>query len=98
MPEIEIEISVLTEPQPLHYDSPAQLLQLLRPEVDGVLISQGMRRATFLPQVWERVRDPEIFLSMLCEKMGAAPDLWRRTKLEVKTYQVEKFTEAEVGQ
>jgi len=96
-PKLDIEISVLTEPQPLNYDAPEDLLRLLRPEVDGVIISQGYRRATFLPQVWERVPDPEIFLSMLCEKMGAPPDSWRRTKLEVQTYQVESFTEAELS-
>ena len=95
-PEIEIEISVLTEPQPLRYDSPDQLLQLLRPNVDGVILNQGFRRATFLPQVWERVPDPATFLSMLCEKMGAAPNLWRHTHLEVLTYRVEKFTESEM--
>lgn len=96
-PHIDIEISVLTEPQPLHYDSPDELLRRLRPNVDGVILNQGSRRATFLPQVWERVPDPATFLSMLCEKMGAAPNLWRRTQLEVLTYQVEKFTESELS-
>lgn len=97
VPSLDIEISVLTEPQPLDYGSPEDLLHRLRPEVDGVIISQGHRRATFLPQVWERVPDPELFLSMLCEKMGAPPDTWRRTQLDVQTYQVEKFTEAELS-
>ena len=95
-PRIDIEISVLTEPQPLRYDSSDQLPHLLRPNVDGVILNQGFRRATFLPQVWERVPDPATFLSMLCEKMGAAPNLWRHTKLEVLTYQVEKFTESDM--
>ena len=96
-PQIDIEISVLSEPQPLRYDSPDQLQHLLRPNVDGVILNQGFRRATFLPQVWERVPDPATFLSMLCEKMGAAPNLWRQTHLEVLTYQVEKFTESALG-
>ncbi len=95
VPKLEIEVSVLTEPQPLDYDSPQDLLRVLRPAVDGVILSQGYRRATFLPQVWERVPDPETFLSMLCDKMGAPPDTWRRTKLDVQTYQVESFTESE---
>lgn len=93
---LEIEVSVLSEPKPLAYDQPEDLLRLLRPEIDGVVLMQGFRRATFLPQVWEHVPDPEQFLSMLCEKMGAAPGTWRRSKLEVQTYQVEKFTEAEL--
>jgi AmmeMemoRadiSam system protein A len=95
VPHLEIEISVLTEPQSLKYDSPDDLLHRLRPLVDGVILSHGHRRATFLPQVWERVPDPELFLSMLCEKMGAPPDTWRHTQLDVQTYQVEMFSETE---
>src|SRR5207248_663070 len=95
VPELEIEISALSLPQVLNYDSPEALLGRLRPEVDGVILSNGLQRATFLPQVWERVPDPRIFLSMLCEKMGLSPDTWKRKKLEVQIYQVEKFTEEE---
>jgi AMMECR1 domain-containing protein len=46
-----------------------------------------------LPQVWEKIPDPEEFLEQLCTKMGSAADLWRRKKLEVLTYQVEEFHE-----
>jgi AMMECR1 domain-containing protein len=52
-----------------------------------------MRRATFLPQVWEKVSEPSTFLDMLCEKMGFDYDLWRRQKLDVFTYQVESFND-----
>jgi uncharacterized protein len=95
LPRLEIEVSVLSEPQPLAYDQPEELLHRLRPNIDGVVLLQGLRRATFLPQVWEDIPDPEHFLSRLCEKMGREPNLWRKTKLEVQTYQVEKFTEME---
>ena len=98
LPRLEVEVSVLTEPQPLDYASPADLPRLLRPEVDGVILAQGQRRATFLPQVWERVPDPETFLSLLCEKMGVLPYTWQRTKLDVQIYQVEKFTESEFAE
>ena len=90
---ISIEISCLTEPQPLEYDRPEELPAGLRPGLDGVVLVDGLRRATFLPQVWEKVPEPEIFLSMLCRKMGAATDLWRSKKLTVLTYQVEEFHE-----
>jgi AmmeMemoRadiSam system protein A len=91
--EIEIEISYLTRPIPLSYDNPAELPTKLRPKIDGVVIKDGMRRATFLPQVWEKIPDPEEFLEQLCMKMGSPADLWRRKKLEVLTYQVEEFHE-----
>jgi AmmeMemoRadiSam system protein A len=91
--DIEIEISYLTQPSPLKYEHPADLLALLHPNIDGVVIRDGGRRATFLPQVWEKIPDPQDFLEQLCMKMGCAPDLWQSKKLDVFTYQVEEFHE-----
>jgi AmmeMemoRadiSam system protein A len=91
--DIQIEISYLTRPVPLKYENPSELPRLLRPNIDGVVLRDGMRRATFLPQVWEKISDPEEFLEELCMKMGAQPDLWRRKKMDVLTYQVEEFHE-----
>ncbi|PWB52401.1 MAG: hypothetical protein C3F13_11610 [Anaerolineales bacterium] len=93
MNEIEIEISYLTRPEPLKYTDSDDLLRKIRPNMDGVVIRDGVRRATFLPQVWEKVPDPEEFLEQLCMKMGAPADTWKRKKLEVLTYQVEEFHE-----
>ena len=91
--QIEIEVSRLTMPQPLVYTTPQTLVEKLRPGIDGVVLRDGMRRATFLPQVWEKLPDPAEFLDHLCAKMGADPGLWRRKKLEVFVYQVEEFHE-----
>ena len=90
---IQIEISRLTKPEVLHYEKPEDLPRLLKPKVDGVILQQGFRRATFLPQVWEQLPDPQDFLSHLCTKMGASHDLWRKTILQVMIYQVEEFHE-----
>jgi len=90
---LKIEISRLTPPRPLPYENPEDLPRLLRPHVDGVILRDGIRRATFLPQVWEKIPDPEAFLSHLCQKMGAPAGLWRKKKLDVYTYEVEEFHE-----
>ena len=90
---LEIEISRLTPPIPLEYEHPLDLLRLLRPGIDGVVLRDGLRRSTFLPQVWEKVDRPEEFLSHLCLKMGAPANLWQRKILTVSTYQVEEFKE-----
>jgi uncharacterized protein len=91
--DLTIEISYLTCPQPLEYQDPEDLLHLVQPFVHGVVIRDGERRATFLPQVWEKLPDVESFLNHLCQKMGEAPDLWRCRPLKVWIYQVEKFSE-----
>ncbi len=96
IPELNIEISRLTPPVELRYDSPADLPRLLRPCIDGVVFHDGFYRATFLPQVWEKLPRVEDFLDHLSLKMGAPPGAWRRKKLKVFTYQVEEFREGEI--
>lgn len=91
--EIEIEISVLNTPEPLAPASPDELVERLRPGIDGVILISGPYRATFLPQVWEKLPDPTHFLDTLCNKAGVAPDTWRRAEAELFTYQVESFHE-----
>ena len=91
--QIEIEVSRLTIPVPLEYTTPEDLLSKLHPGIDGVLLRDGPRRATFLPQVWEKIPDPAKFLDNLCYKMGAEADLWRKKHLDVSIYQVEEFHE-----
>ena len=93
LPEIMIEISRLTSPQPLAYEGHEDLISKLHPGIDGVVLQDGFRRATFLPQVWEKISTPELFLGHLCQKMGIATNAWRNRKLEVFTYQVEEFHE-----
>ena len=90
---IVIEVSVLSQPIPLEYQNVDELLNSLRPGIDGVIISEAEKRATFLPQVWERIPSPVEFLSMLCEKAGLHSEFWKTGKLLVKTYQVESFHE-----
>ncbi len=94
VPELEIEISRLTQPTPLEYADGQDLLKRLRPGVDGVILREGPRRATFLPQVWEKLPDAAQFLDHLCAKMGAEPGAWRYRKMKVFIYQVEEFHEA----
>ncbi|NIM95268.1 MAG: AmmeMemoRadiSam system protein A [Anaerolineales bacterium] len=91
--QILIEISILSEPEPLEYDGPDQLLERIQPGVDGVIITEGKRRATFLPQVWDRISSPTLFFSMLCEKAGLQSDAWKERNLQVFTYQAETIHE-----
>ncbi len=90
---IQIEVSRLTRPVPLEYADAHDLLSKLCPHTDGVVMRDGFHRATFLPQVWEKIPDPAEFLSNLCYKMGAHPDLWRHKHLDIFTYRVEEFHE-----
>ena len=90
---IRLEVSRLTAPQLLEYSSSEDLLKKLNPHVDGVILRDNHRRATFLPQVWEKIPDPAEFLNHLCQKMGVQANVWRGGTLQVYVYQVEEFHE-----
>ena len=90
---VEIEVSRLTLPQVLSYQNPMDLPGLLQPFKDGVVLQDGYRKATFLPQVWEQLPDPAEFLTHLCLKMGSAGNTWKEKILKVSVYSVEEFQE-----
>ncbi|MBF0160295.1 MAG: AmmeMemoRadiSam system protein A [Magnetococcales bacterium] len=92
--QVRIELSLLTQPQPLAYRDGADLMQQLQPGVHGVILSQGGRRATFLPQVWHQLPDPVDFLAHLCAKAGLSGDCWQHHP-SILTYTVEKICEQE---
>ena len=91
---IQIEVSRLTRPVPLEYKDAEDLLSKLRPHMDGVILKDGFRRATFLPQVWEKIPNTSDFLENICYKMGARGDLWQSKHLDVFIYQVQEFHES----
>jgi hypothetical protein len=90
---IQIEISLLSQPQPLIYSDSEDLINKLRIHVDGVILKKGTAQATFLPQVWEQLPRPEEFLSHLCLKAGLSSSTWKKENLEILTYQVQYFEE-----
>jgi AmmeMemoRadiSam system protein A len=90
---IDIEVSVLTAPRKLDVPSPDALPRMIHPGIDGVTLSKGLHRATFLPQVWDKIPEPTEFLNMLCQKMGLPSQTWRLPGMQVEVYQVEEFSE-----
>ena len=71
----EITVSVLSglDPLPAGHD---ELVQALRPGVDGVLLESGDHRGTFLPAVWAKLPDAVDFVDHLVGKAGLAEGTW----------------------
>lgn len=88
--DIDIHISLLSEPVPMEVESEEDLLQQLRPGKDGLILEDGPYRATFLPQVWETLPDPKQFLTELKLKAGLSPDYWSDT-LRFSRYTVDSI-------
>jgi AmmeMemoRadiSam system protein A len=93
--EVEVEVTLLSPPEPMRFDSEADALAQLRPGEDGLLLSWGNHRSTFLPQVWESLPRPEAFLESLKRKAGLAPDFWHRD-LRLSRYTAVHWCESEV--
>jgi AmmeMemoRadiSam system protein A len=74
--ELAISVSVLSPLEALPAASAAALLAALRPGVDGLVLREGARCATFLPAVWESLPEPADFLDALRQKAGLAPGHW----------------------
>ncbi len=91
--EVNIEISVLTEPHPLQFSNVDELLDRLRPGIDGAILRRGAASATFLPQVWEQLPQIDEFMRHLCLKAGLTPEAWRQSGCTIETYQVKYFSE-----
>jgi hypothetical protein len=89
----DIEVSVLSSLQPMHFRSEADALSQLRPGIDGVVFAFGHHRSTFLPQVWEQLPDPGIFMAHLKRKAGLAADFWA-DGVTLQRYTVTKWTES----
>ena len=90
--DITIEVSILSQPEPLEYDSIEDLKSRIRVGVDGVVLKYDVYQATFLPQVWDQLPTFELFFSHLCQKAGMEADCLDRIP-EILTYQVEEYKE-----
>jgi len=90
--DIEVEVSLLSEPQPLPYTDIEDLRNKIRPGIDGVILQLDGYQATFLPQVWEDLRSFDDFFAHLCVKAGMSPDCLKYHP-NIFVYQAEKIEE-----
>lgn len=73
---IHIHISVLSPMEPVSFQSETELIDKIRPGIDGLLFEDTGHRATFLPSVWEKIPEPREFLRKLKIKAGLSPAHW----------------------
>lgn len=74
--DIDISVSLLTTPEPMSFTSEEDLIAQLQPGQDGLILSAGTNRGTFLPSVWEDLPDSASFLAHLKLKAGLPADYW----------------------
>lgn len=86
--QLEIHISILSDPEPMTFSSEQDLLAQIRPNVDGLILQDGYHRGTFLPSVWDSLPDKKQFLRHLKNKAGLPADYWSDT-IKVQRYTAE---------
>ncbi len=91
--KIKIEISLLTVPKKRSFKSEAELIEYLKKYKPGLIISKNGQQATFLPSVWEEIKNPTDFLEHLCLKAGLLKNCYKDPNLKIQTYEAIKFSE-----
>jgi AmmeMemoRadiSam system protein A len=90
--DTRVEVSLLSSPQAMTYRDEADALDQLRPGRDGLIFQYGRYRSTFLPQVWEQLPQPHVFMAHLKHKAGLSPHFWAEG-VRLSRYSVEKWKE-----
>jgi len=89
---VNVEVSLLSKLEPLHFVSEKDALAQLRPTIDGIVLEYGAYRSTFLPQVWEKLPEPALFLAKLKSKARLPEDFWA-AEISLSRYTVSKWRE-----
>ena len=90
-PYTDVEVSVLSPTKPLPYSSLDDLISKLKPNM-GLVLEHPRGRATFLPQVWEQLPDPKLFLASLAQKAGLPANVYSDPATRLSYYTVDKFS------
>lgn len=69
--DLTLEVSLLSEPEILEYENFDDLCQKVEPNIDGLILKHHGYSGVFLPQVWEQLPNPKLFLEQLSMKAGA---------------------------
>ena len=98
LPDTKISVSILSQPDPIQFQSEEDLLRALNPGVDGLILEEKnssgylLHKATYLPSVWEQLPSPKEFVQSLKQKAGLSPDYWS-DQLSFLRYRTQSFSE-----
>ena len=88
--DLSIHISILNPAEIIKCSSEEDLIGQLHPDIDGLILDDGVHRATFLPSVWETLPNPVDFIKHLKHKAGLPLNDWS-PKIKAYRYTTESF-------
>lgn len=77
--ELEIDVSLLSEPEKMEFEDEIDLLNQIRQNIDGIIIKERNYQAVYLPSVWEQLPDKILFLNSLKVKAGLSENYFSQT-------------------
>lgn len=77
--DLSIDVSLLSAPEKMEFKDEADLLEQIKPFVDGIIIKDKGYQAVYLPSVWEQLPDKSLFLDSLKIKAGMPPKHFSNT-------------------
>jgi AmmeMemoRadiSam system protein A len=92
LPHTRVEVSLLSPAAPIEFRDEDDAVSQLRPGLDGVILEWNGRRGTFLPQVWDNLHEPQLFLNLLKQKAGLPAEFWA-PDVKLYRYEVQKWKE-----
>ena len=92
--DVLVDVSLLSKPEPMSFSSEQNALAQLHPGKDGVILEYRGHRATYLPQVWAQLSDPQEFIDHLKQKAGLPGDFWSND-IRLSRYTVQKWHEGD---
>ncbi|MDD2679052.1 MAG: AmmeMemoRadiSam system protein A [Candidatus Nanoarchaeia archaeon] len=87
--QVKIEVSILSEPAQIKYKNHTELLNKIKKNY-GIILERNGKSSTFLPQVWEQIKDKRKFLEELSLKAGLEQSAWKKAKIYYYTVKAEK--------
>jgi Uncharacterized conserved protein len=92
---LALSVTLLSDAVPIHFVDEADLLAMLRPGTDGLIIASDGKRALFLPQVWAAIPDPRDFLQHLKQKAGIRSEQ-RREEFSAERFEAVSIASTEI--
>jgi uncharacterized protein len=94
LPQVRIEISVLTVPEEIDVKKPEDYLKRIRIGEDGLIVKGRYGSGLLLPQVFtEHKCKPVQALEFTCQKAGLPTDAWRDLSNRFFSFQAQVFSE-----
>ncbi len=77
--DLSIDVSLLSSPEKMKFKDETDLLNQIKPFIDGIIIKDGQYQAVYLPSVWEQLPEKSLFLNSLKIKAGMPPKHFSET-------------------